>query len=442
MLRHPACFVTLLAFALGCTSTAVDESTTPAVCSVSSSPEADLVEGGTTTLALSLEGPVADLAVMNVAGRAHVEGDLLRLRPDYGSGDTTLEVPLQFNCGGVAQSVSLHLSVRAVRWAPLPGWTEGDDGPLNREYGAMWVDPTDPDAFFAFGGFHYQPSQFTPANELWRYDLARGEWAEVEAAAAPFRAGASVALADGVPFLFGGLSDGDTLPSLFTIDTSATPATFDEVVLNHDGSAVGDYQPSFVYDAPRDRFVTACGANATWGMHCRVRIIDPSSGAVSEPELAGPGPEGRGGQFWVHDEAEDRLIVFSGFRSGGISGDTFFTDTWALELAEEPMRWVKLAEGDGEKVEGRRNGVYVLDPVGHRMFVWGGTPDGMTSAQGLFALDLERGHETWERVEPAGEVPPARASGQGIYDAGRKRIVAGFGNGEGGLFADLWSLSL
>lgn len=48
----------------------------------------------------------------------------------------------------------------------------------------------------------------------------------------------------------------------------------------------------------------------------------------------------------MHDEAEQRLIVFSGFRDGGVAGSTFHADTWALELAEEPMWWVQLDTGE------------------------------------------------------------------------------------------------
>jgi len=442
MVRQSLCFASFAAL-VACGTSADPTPAAPAACEVSLADEVSLVEGGSTSVELTLDGPVSELAPLDgFAGRVVLEGTSLRLRPDYGTGDGSSTLSLAYDCGDEAATQALDLSVRSLRWSPLPAWTEGDDGPRNREYGAMWLDPVDQDAFFAFGGFHYRPSQFTPANELWRYDLAVERWTRIDAPDAPFRPGASVALVDGAPHLFGGLAGNDTPSSLFRIDTESTPTSFTEVALAHQGDATGDYQPSFIYDAPRDRLIAACGANNAWGTHCRVRVIDLETGAVTQPEITGPSPEGRGGHFWVHDAQTERLIVFSGFRSGGISGDTFFDDTWALELAESPMRWVQLATGDEGIVEGRRNGVFVLDPVGHRMFVWGGTPDGSTSAPGLYALDLERGHETWEEVSPQGDAPPARASGHGIYDANRARIVAGFGNGDGGLFGDLWALSL
>ncbi|MEM1034989.1 MAG: hypothetical protein AAGN82_31905 [Myxococcota bacterium] len=421
----------------------------PAACTVDVAAERSLVEGGTAVLPLSLAGPVSDLTPVpdGFSGRLNLEGDAtLRLRPDYGTGDTTQTLALSYDCDGRQASVDLSFAVRRITWRALPTWIEGDTGPLNREYGALWVAPDDPDGMFAFGGFHYRPTQFTPANELWRFDLSSEAWAQLGAEEAPLRPGAGLALADGVPFLFGGLEGNTTPSSLFRLDgLDGSGAAFSEVALDHaGGDAVGDYQPSFVFDAPRGRFVTACGANTAWGDHCRVRVIDPATGAVTEAEVDGPRPEGRSGQFWIHDEAEARLIIFGGYAGAGATDGTFFGDTWALELAERPLRWVQLDDGTADGApEGRRNGVYVYDPDGRRFFMWGGTPDGMSASLGLFAFDLERGQEGWVQVETGGdEAPPPRSSGHGVYDAARRQIVLGFGNSNQGVFADLWALSL
>ena len=75
------------------------------------------------------------------------------------------------------------------------------------------------------------------------------------------------------------------------------------------------------------------------------------------------------------------------------------------------------------------------------MFIWGGTPDGEETYPGLYAFDLDRGEEAWSKVETA-LVPPERTSGMAVYDAARKRLVMGFGNGDGGVHADLWALNL
>jgi hypothetical protein len=149
-------------------------------------------------------------------------------------------------------------------------------------------------------------------------------------------------------------------------------------------------------------------------------------------------PAGRNGQFFVHDVETERLIIFGG-DAGGTASCECVNDTWALELSEDPPRWVKLAT-EGAPI-GRRNGAYVLDPVGHRMFIWGGTPDGMNTAPGLWVLDLDRGYESWKEV-PLGGSPPERTSGRAVYDAPRQRLLMGFGNGDGGIYADLRAVNL
>jgi hypothetical protein len=66
------------------------------------------------------------------------------------------------------------------------------------------------------------------------------------------------------------------------------------------------------------------------------------------------------------------------------------------------------------------------DPVGRRLFVFGGTKDGRTTLEGLWALSLEPGHEEWTKLDAPG-APPVRSSGIGFAfpDGG---VGCGFGN--------------
>ena len=100
------------------------------------------------------------------------------------------------------------------------------------------------------------------------------------------------------------------------------------------------------------------------------------------------------------------------------------------------MRWVKLL--DDEPSFMRRNSAFTLDEANHRLVVWGGTPDGKNSVNGLWFLDLDKGDERWERLDVPSEVPP-RASGSAVYDPVKKRIIAGFGNSTKGAFPDTWA---
>jgi hypothetical protein len=313
----------------------------------------------------------------------------------------------------------------------------------------MWIDESNPDRMLAWGGFHYQPQQFTAASEFWEYDLAAESWLQLSPVDAPLRPGGGLALVgDQEAVYFGGLQNNTTPFSVERIAYAGDSPVFTTIAGSGGGfggvGSVGDYQPSLFYDAPRGRLVTACGVNQTWGYHCRLRSIDAATGEMTELATTGVGPIGRNGHFWVHDPETERLIVFSGDggeRDDDDSGCDCKDDTWALELAEEPMRWVQLAAAEPPP-QGRRNGAYILDAAGHRMLVWGGTPDGQSTAAGLYALDLDRGEERWSLVQPVGESPPVRTSGHAVYDAARQRMVVGFGNGADGVHTDLSTLSL
>jgi hypothetical protein len=409
----------------------------------------ELSEGGRFATPILAGANVVDLHVASAGPgveRATLEGGELVVRASYGSGAGSAVVLLEGTCGEASTTLDIEVPLRALAWEALPSWTAGTDGPLEREYGSMWIDPASPDTLYVFGGYHYEPEQFTPANDLWSYDLVAQVWTLIDAPEAPFLPGGGLApTADPGVFLhYGGVSAGSgteapTTPlALWRIDVGGATASFTEIQ-GQMGIPLGDYQPSFVYDAPRERFVTACGANTAWGLHCRIRSFDPE--AVSWTELK-PAltevPAGRNGHFFVHDVETERLILFGGDK-GGTAGCDCTDDTWALELSEDPPRWVELATEAPPL--GRRNGAYVLDPVDHRMFMWGGTPDGATTAPGLWALDLDRGHESWKLVPLEGG-PPERSSGRAVYDAPRRRALMGFGNGDQGIHADLWALNL
>lgn len=342
----------------------------------------------------------------------------------------------------------LEVEVQALEIVPASTWTSGVDGPPAREYFSMWVDPVAADRLWVLGGFLYEPRQFTPGLDVWSLDLSAGRWTQHAEGPGDVLPGAGLAYRpDGFTLRYGGLNFRQLA------DPSQVPFVLHEVRTSTDGLQVsrlepdplppyGDYQPSFFYHPASGRFLSACGLNA-FGPHCRVAAFDPGTGGWSDVSTAGEAPAGRNGHFWAYDPASDRLVVFAG--EGQPSSATCtacLSDTWALQLGEDPPRWVKLAEDGGpEGNVGRRNGGYVLDPLNHRLLVWGGTPDGRSTAEGLFALDLRPGKEAWHEVPLEGEAP-SRSSSAMVFDAARGRVLAGFGNGASGIHADLWSIDV
>lgn len=405
----------------------------------------EIGEGAHTRLTLTVGADVTSVAIGEAPDglRASVVDGELVLESAYGeAGPFTLT--LDATCGDKSEPATIDVTVRAIDFAPLADWDAGD-GPPGREYGAMWIDSGDPDRLLVFGGFHYEPEQFTPAADLWEWNLADGGWTELEATNAPLLPGGRMVEVPGerAALYYGGLEvtedGGSATPySLVRFDYAPGALTFTEVETST--KPAGDYLPAIVYDAPRDRYVSACGVSDVYGYHCQIFTFDPKTGEwKGVVPAAGDRPTGRNGFFWVHDVDNERLVLFSGDGGSGGWACDCAQDTWALELAEDPPRWVKLA-GEQTPPIGRRNGAYAHDTAGHRMFVWGGTPDGMDSFPGVYVFDLDRGEEGWAKVDTA-FTPPERTSAMGVFDAARNRLVLGFGN-DGAVYSDLWALNL
>lgn len=340
------------------------------------------------------------------------------------------------------ESIDVPVTVEPVAMRPLRSWDATDtEAPPAREYFAWWQGGDG--AIYLYGGFVYQPVQFTPSTEAYRLDPVTLAWTHLTSAGDLPPPGGRVAPGSDGDFLyFGGsamTADGslDTPPTLATITTDASSATF--TALSAAGMP-GSYTGSFVHDVERDRWLSVCGADTRMlGLHCKVHAYTPESG-FTELTVAGDAPVGRYGFHYALDAETDRVIVFGGQIGSG--NTALIGDTWALELAPEDgsgPRWVRLFESV-EEISRRRNAAYALDPEHHRLFVWGGTADGMTAVPGMEILELDRGRERWIHVAMPDDVPP-RASGGGVYDAPRHRILWGFGN-EARLYTDLYELRL
>lgn len=431
-MNRAASWLTLLGVA-ACAPSAQPPPPAPAApCEAALEGPVELSEGGRRTVALRLSEAVAGWSVADPGPfTARAEGDRLELRAPYElGGDFAVQLALQ--CGDRQGSLRVPARIRRLKWSRLSTWTEGVDGPLAREYGAFWVDPTGADRALLYGGFVYRPKQFTPATDAWRLELSTGAWSpEPISGTPPAATGGRVAARPGSPevlYLGGVTSQGETPYVLAKLAPSGSALAWSDAAA---AGGSGDYQPGFFYDPRRDRYLSLCGANASVGWHCELRALE--AGAWKGVPTAGPAPQGRNGHFYVYDAEHDRAILFGGDANGSTLGDT-----WSLELSESPPRWVRLADDPSLR---RRNGAWVLDEQNRRLVMWGGTQDGATSVKGLWMLSLERGEERW--IQPAAlEAPPDRASGVAIYDARRERMVAGLGNSEAGVFADLWALQL
>lgn len=431
---------------VGCSAPPVmepDAGPTLPACEVALSPQAlEVSEGGRLQVELAPSAAVVDWKVVQADPftALKIDGTHLQLKAPYGIRGN-FSVSAQLDCGEEQKTQQWLVTVRALAWSRATTWTEGVDGPLDREYASMWVDDANPDRVLLFGGYVYKPQQFTPAHDLWELNLSDGKWKLLTPAnEPPHSTGGRMALSpqSGQALYLGGIDEAQETPyQLSRFFYTADELRWESEPLASGSAGQGEYQPGFFYDAKRSRFVSVCGANNEVGRHCDVRAYTSGSGGgrwEAVPLAPGPVPPGRNGHFYAYDAETDRVIIF-----GGDAPGTTLGDTWALELAENPARWVQLANNDSSMR--RRNGAFVLDAPNHRFIIMGGTATGAKSWTDMWVLDLDRGKEQWVRVEVPGK-PPGRTSGTALYDAKRRRVLMGFGNSEIAEYPDLWALQL
>ncbi|MHB8878850.1 MAG: Kelch repeat-containing protein [Myxococcaceae bacterium] len=406
-------------------------------------------EGGRLVVPLAPTGSGATVEVTQVpAGwSAKVLASPLRLtvRAPYDVSGV-FGMSLAVRCGEKRVPKGLLIEAHKASWSTLAAWSPSATTPATRQMPTFWIDAANPDRMLMFGGHLYQPVQWTVTNDVWAIDLVDGVWSQVQSAnTAPMQASGQVAPIPGstAVLLHGGDAPAQSLPdALWRFDYGDARRTWTPVSASA-SLATGSLLGAFVFDEPRNRYISAFGYSAV-ALSDEVLAFTPNGqggGAWQKLDPLpdnGQKPSGRYGFAYALDPETDRLIVFSGGQTGSAGNPA--QDTWALELAENPPRWVKLASS-GTQAPGRRNGCFAFDSVSHRLLVWGGTGDGATVAQGVWALDLDRGAESWHLLGAENE-PNGRSSGASAFDEKRNRALFGFGNSGMGIYADVQALNL
>lgn len=347
-----------------------------------------------------------------------------------------VDIAVTSACGATA---TLRIGIAPIVHEVLPVWADGD-GPDAREHPVMWIDPNDADRLLLFGGFSFVPRQFTVVSDLWAYDFEASTWTSVATVDAPELAAGRLAIdpATGIGHYDGGSDQNNASPfSLRTLDTSVSPAAWTSVA-PVGAPAEGASLHGFVRAG--DRYLSIGGFRGR-GPSNAVFVYDQAAGTYESLTVAGDPPSARYGFFVTYDEPNDRVIVYGGAQNPAPGNSVNpASDTWALELAEDPPRWRMLIDG-AEGPPGRRNGCSAHDVAHRRFFVWGGTPDARSTAPGLWVLDLDRDAEKWTQILPEMD-GVVRASCSGTYDEKRNRLIFGFGNNTQGIYADLVAVNL
>ena len=151
----------------------------------------------------------------------------------------------------------------------------------------------------------------------------------------------------------------------------------------------------------------------------------------------GPLPPRREGGVSVFDSRWSRLLYF-----GGGERDVEFGDLWQCDPTVMPVRWKRILP-EGDVPLPRIHATAVLDPLRHRMLLFGGFAG--QALNDVWQLDLADTNARWSRIAAGGAPPPARWGHSAVYDSRRDAMIV-FGGASGSLqqpspMQDTWALS-
>jgi hypothetical protein len=203
-----------------------------------------------------------------------------------------------------------------------------------------------------------------------------------------------------------------------------------------------------VYDAINNRMIIFGGENPCSPPVDDVWVLSNANGLGGTPtwtQLAPTGgpPSARILHTAVYDAASNRMIVFGG------STNTVFAvnDVWVLSNANGlggTPTWTQLTPS-GTPPAGRNSHSAVLDPISNRMTVFGGiTSTGLTNDVWVLSNANGIGTPAWTPITPSGTPPAARQRHTAVYKFLTNRMTV-FGGGTGvfptGVFNDTWVLT-
>jgi len=445
MLGRTRFFLALLPFAAACSSETATPPPEPPVWT--DAPQTiDVYEGRATDVPFTIKGGDPKTAHLEATAEGALEVEAiidetpatdglvhgkLRVRAGYRLADLKLSV--EAVSGTQKTPVAIALKTHALKWK-TQSWTEGA-GPPALEHGTFIFDPDARSAFLLHGS-GYKP-QWKPVEESWKLDLATNTWSQWKPVGETIPGGAARRVASvperKIAYVHGGYTGFQTTETtvgdLYRVDL-ADPAKTITKINGGDPSSTARSLHTLGYDSKGDQLVVFGGVTET----PMQMILDDTwivkvdgNNATWTQLKSKKKPDGRYGAFSALDAESRRFIVWSGARQPESQADIVNAaqDAWALDLTTEPPAWTKL-EFEGETPLGRRNGCTMHDPIGRRMFVFGGTKDGKTTERGLWVLSLEPGREKWTKLDIAG-APPARSSGFG-FTMPDGNVACGFGN--------------
>ena len=328
----------------------------------------------------------------------------------------------------------------ALSLGASPAWTlitPSGAGPDARSRAMAIYDPNG-DQLILEGGS--RAASFTTYDDLWRLSLATGQWTLLGHQQPLLHAAGAVY--DPVRarlLLVGGSYHSTVFLSHALVLPLASAGGWSFLVPSGPGSIA---HHSAVFDPVRGRLVTFGGLTKglldpsprddTWS-------FDPEAGAWEY--VAATGPAMRHGHTAVFDAPRDRMLVFGGDDLYGFPA--VHNDTWSLDFGSVPA-WTQLTPS-GSPPAARYDHSAIVDPVGDRMIVFGGSTGGLLEPPGrvndVWALGLSE-PAAWTPITPAGTAPAPRQGHTAVLDPNGQRMVVFGGRSDAGLLNDVWVLTL
>ncbi len=190
-----------------------------------------------------------------------------------------------------------------------------------------------------------------------------------------------------------------------------------------------------VYDGANRRMVVVMGEGAGFFNDVWTFDLDKETWKQLMPSSNGADvPRTRYGQSAALD-GKGRVFISHGFSDQGR-----FDDTWAFDLTTN--KWVNLTPASGPKPLKRCLHEMAYDAAADRVIMFGGcsSPFGPCPQGDMWAFDLKS--NSWKELTPTGNKPSPRSNPSLAYDPMGKKIFLFGGSTSNGASAEVWSYDL
>ncbi len=148
---------------------------------------------------------------------------------------------------------------------------------------------------------------------------------------------------------------------------------------------------------------------------------------------AGTPPDPRWGHRSLYIPGEQRMLVIAGTGRGGQ-----LNDVWSLDLSRGSERW-DLLNPSGTPPSVRDLHFPIYHPGRHSVLLFGGAISGQRYND-LYELKLDS--MCWRRIDVSGQLPTARSEGCVMFDRAGNRMIVFGGRTNESFLNDVWALDL